>query len=106
MGARAGTAADSTYVASSVYYLASGCIPMFTPGYVSDSAWKSLTIGLPLAGDQALAAIRKDVPAGAPVPAICPTLPQKGETLCARAAAKHACHDLGTAAMSCVLDGG
>ncbi len=105
MGARPETTARSTYVASSIYYLASGCIPMFTPGYVNDSAWKSLTIGLPLASDKGLAAIRKDEPAGAPVPAICPTPPQKGEAICAGAEAKHACQKIGTAAMGCVLDG-
>jgi hypothetical protein len=103
VGDRRWARARYTYVARPLYYLVTGCVPTFTPGFVSDSAWKSITIGLPREKNEAIAAIRKALPRGAPIPLVCPVGPGKPDPVCALAEASGSCKPTGLVTKDCTL---
>jgi hypothetical protein len=103
MGSRTGALARYTYVSESLYYIATGCAPMFTPGYLSGHAWKSLTIGLPYLRAEAFTKIRKAVPEGATIPLVCPVKISPLETICTAAEASGSCRVVGSVAKACEL---
>jgi hypothetical protein len=92
-----------TYVARPLYYLVTGCTPTYTPGYRSDSSWKSITIGLPYEQTEALARIVKQLPDGAPVPLVCPATPDLRDHVCTAAEIAQACAPAGRAVKRCLL---
>jgi hypothetical protein len=101
LGDRRGRRTRPTYLSKSLYYLAAGCTPTYTPGYASDSAWKTLTIGLPYEGYAAIAALRKDPPAD--IPLLCPVEIDPTDKVCALAESSGACTRAGLVAKDCSL---
>jgi hypothetical protein len=103
IGSRLGTRARTTYVTSSLYYLATGCLSTYTPGFVQGSNWKSITIGSPFLYTDAVVAIEKELPTGASMPLVCPNATDPNDGACAVAEKNGSCHAQGLVAKDCAL---
>lgn len=103
VGDSQGARTRPTYFSKSLFFLSAGCIPAFTPGKIEGSAWKALTIGVPLYGKEALVALRKALPSGSSIPLVCPVVPDKSDPVCALAERSHACKPMGKVTRSCSL---
>lgn len=91
------------YVARPLWYLVAGCSPVFAPGVASTTEWKQLTIGVPRFERAAVAALRRQMPSGSPLAAVCPTAPDRYDVVCATAEATGPCRVLGRHAKECLL---
>lgn len=91
------------YLSKPIWYLYAGCRPTIAPGVPAYSSW-ALTIGIPLFEKDALAAIRKQAPTGASIPAVCPVeAATPADPICKAASANGTCHELGPRIKECML---
>ena len=102
VGATVGARARYTYISKSLWFLFSGCSPIFAPG-IQTGGWKAMTVGTPRFGKDQLGELRKQMPKGEAVPVICPLEKEPGDPVCAAVEANRSCHVVGWNAKECVL---
>jgi hypothetical protein len=100
---RSSSATRHAYVSKPLFFLGTGCVPTFAPGYAFDSYWKAITIGHAYEGFRAIAEIRKAHPEAPAIPALCPAPPDGKDPVCALAEARGWCEPAGAAARACSL---